>query len=101
MTGQSTGLTNNTFHHVAIARHYVSEMINQLCAIAVEAGSQLFLGNGHAHGVSQALTQRACGYFHTGGMFILRVAGSKATPLTEILYIVERQIISGEVQERI
>ncbi len=55
----------------------------------------------HAHAVAKPLAQRASGDFDAGGQDIFRMARGLRTPLAKVLDVVERQIISAEIEQRI
>src|SRR3546814_12884500 len=59
---------------------------------------QLRLGHGHAHGVGEALTERPGGDFHARGVAALGMSRRLAAPLPEMLDVVVRQVVAGEVQ---
>ncbi len=45
--------------------------------------------------------KRAGGGFHAGGQAEFRVAGGQAAPLAEALQLIQRQIITGQVQQAV
>ena len=55
----------------------------------------------HADGVGEALPQRSGGDFDAGRVAALGVAGREAAPLPELLDVVQRQVVTGQVQQRV
>ncbi len=51
--------------------------------------------------VRKALSQGTGGRFHAGGMAVLGVARRFAAPLAETLYLIEAQVITGQVEEAV
>lgn len=70
-------------------------MVDQLSVGLVEAGSQVRLGGGQAHGVGNALAQGAGGHLHALGQEVLGVAGGLGAPLAELLQVLN--LLGGRV----
>ncbi len=70
-TGQGAHFVRNAFHHAAVAHEGVGVVVNDLVARTVELRRQGLLGNRHAHGVGDALAQRAGGGFNASGVAAL------------------------------
>ncbi len=100
-TGQRGDFVGNAFHHAAIAQKHVGVVVDDVVAFTVELGAQHFLGQGEAHSVGQALTQRAGSGFDARGVAELRVARRAAVQLTEGLEVVDGDVVTGQVQQRI
>ena len=66
---------------------------------AVEVRGEEALGDGHAHAVGEALAQRAGGRLDAGREAVLGVAGGAAAPLAELLQLLERQVVAGQVEQ--
>ncbi len=64
----------------------------------VKAGGHVALGDGKAYGVGEALAQRAGGDLDTGVNAIFRMAGRFAVQLPELLDIIQREVVAGEVE---
>ncbi len=64
------------------------------------SASSLF-GQRHAHGVGNALAQRAGGGFDAGGDADFGVAGGLAVQLAEVFQVVDGQVVAGEVQQAV
>ena len=97
--GQGGSLAGNAFHHAAVAAEGVYAVIHHGKFRLVELGGQHGFGDGEAHGVGDALTQRAGGGFHAGGVAIFGMAGGLAAPLAEVLQIIHRQAVAEQVQQ--
>ncbi len=57
------------------------------------------LSDGHPHSVGESLSQGPGGDFHPGGFASLWVAGGLGAPLPESLQLIEREVVSGEMEE--
>ena len=95
----------DAFHHATVAQEGIGEVVHDVETLAalflVELGGQQFLGQCHAHRIGNALPQRAGGGFHAGGDAHFRVTRCLAVQLAELFELVHRQVIAGQVQERI
>ena len=68
---------------------------------AVELVAQAALGDGHPDGVGEALAERAGGRLDARCQAVLGVAGRDAAPLAERLEVLERDLVAGQVEERV
>lgn len=66
--------------------------------LRVEQAALVAGGHGHAHGVGDALAQRAGRRLHTGGVAVLRVPRGLRAPGTEGLQVIELQAVPGQVE---
>ena len=89
----------DAFHHAAVAEEHVGVVVNHLVPFTVELSRQHLLGNRHAHGIGNALPQRAGGGFNTRGVAVFGVAGGFAVQLTEVFDVVDADVIAGQVQQ--
>ena len=97
--GKRTGFVRNAFHQAAVAEENPGAVVDDGVAGAVEVVRQHFFGQRHADGVGDALAERAGGGFDARRVAVFGVAGRLAVQLTEILQIVDRQIVAGQVQQ--
>ncbi len=100
-TGQRAGFVADAFHQAAVAQEDVGVVVDDDVAVAVELGRQQLLGQRHAHGVGEALAERAGGGLHARGDADLGVARRLAVQLAEVLQLLQRQVVAGQVQQRI
>jgi hypothetical protein len=91
----------NAFHKAAIAKKYVGAMINEVVAGFIEFGCKKPLGQGHAHGIGDALTQWPCCGLNTGGHSDFRVSRCFGMKLTKVLQFLHWKVVAGEVQKRV
>ena len=91
----------DAFHHAAIAEEGVGVVVDDLVAIAVELGGHDLFRQGEAHGVGDALAQGTGGGLDARGVAVFGVARGLAVQLTEILQVVDGQVVAGQVQQRI
>ena len=99
--GQRAGLVRDAFHHAAVAQDAIGVVVDHREAFPVEMRGQVFFRHGEAHGVGNALAERAGGGFHADGVLIFRMARRLGAVLTEGLQVVHRQPIAEQVQKRI
>src|SRR5438445_2058049 len=76
-------------------------MIDDRVAGPVELRGEVRPSERHADGVAHALAQRPRGGLDAGRETVLRVARGAAAPLAELLQVLERQVVSGEVEDRV
>src|SRR5690606_29537438 len=98
---QRTGLVRNTFHHAAVTEENVGIVIDNLVTFAVELGRKNLFCQCHTHAVSNTLTQRSSSGFNAWGVAQFRVARSFGVQLTELLEIVDGQVIPRQMQQGI
>ncbi len=99
--GQRAGLVRDAFHQAAVAEEGVGAVIDDLVAGFVEFRGQKFLGHGHADGVGDALAERTGGGLDAGGVAVFGMARCLAVQLAELLQVVDRQIVAGQMQQGI
>ena len=99
--GQRAGFVRNAFHQAAVAEEHVGVVIDDVEAVAVELGGEHLLGQRHAHRVGQALAERSGGRFHAGRVTVFGVPRCLAVQLAELLDVVDRQVVAGQVQQRV
>ena len=91
----------DAFHHAAVAEEHVGVVVDNLVTFTVELRSQHLLGDRHAHGIGNALPQRAGGGFNARGVAVFRVARRFAVQLTEVLDVVNADVVASQVQQRV
>lgn len=91
----------NAFHQAAVAQEHPGAVVDDLVLGPVVALGQQLFGQRKAHGVGQALAERPGGGFHAGGFMMLRMAGGLAAELTELLELLDRQVVAAQVQQRV
>ena len=95
------GLGRDTFHQIAIAANAVNPVVDNIVARPVEVGGQIFRCDCHSDRVADTLTQRARGGLNPRRESPLRMARSPAAPLAKMFDVLEREIITGEVQKTV
>jgi hypothetical protein len=99
--GQRTHFVRDAFHQATVAGEGVGVVVDDGVAGFVEFSGQQRFGQRHAHGIAQALTQRAGGRFHARGDAHFGVARGLGMQLAEILQLFDRQVIAGQMQQGI
>ena len=101
MARQRRCFAGDAFHQVAIARNDVGRVVDDVVAGAVVARRQLRLSDRHADRIAEALPKRPRRNLHTGRVPAFGMPRCPAAPLAELLDIVQRQIVPGEMQQAI
>ena len=96
--GNGGSLAGNAFFNAAVTGKAVDIVVENLVLRGVEAGGSVLAGDSEAHGIGNALAQRAGGAFHTGAAAEFRVAGSVGALGAESLHIVHADAEACEVQ---
>ena len=99
--GQRTGLVADAFHQAAVAEKHEGAVVDDRVTRAIELLGEQLLRQRHAHGVGDALAQRAGGGFDAGRHAHFRVARRARAELAEALELVHRQVVAAQVQQRI
>ena len=101
MTRQGGGLRCHAFHQIAIADQAIGKVIDNLMSGPVITGGEKGFRHRHPHSIPKPLAERPGGHFDTGGEAAFRMSRGHAVPLAKLLDLVERKIITGEVQQTI
>ena len=99
--GQRDRLLADALHQAAIAVEDVGVVVDDGVAGAVELARQQLLGQREADRVRQALAERAGGGLDAGRVADFRVARGAAAELPERLQVVDREVVAGQVQQRV
>ena len=76
-------------------------MAEDLMSRTVVARGQVGLGDGHAHPVAEALTERSRRSLDARSQPALGMAGRAASPLAELLDLLERQIVTCKMEHTV
>src|SRR5687768_18353768 len=76
-------------------------MIHYRVPVAIERRGEQSFSHRHSNSVSKPLTKWTGGGFHAGRVAVLGMAGRLTLPLPEVLDVVERQVISREIQNAV
>ena len=98
VTGERGGLGRDALLQVAVGRDHVRVVIDDLVALAVVTLGQHALAERHAHGRRDALAERPGGGLDAGGVPVLGVPGGRGAELAEVLEVVEREAVPGQVR---
>ena len=98
MSTQGCGFGGYAFLETAIASQANDLMIENLVFGSIEMSGRHLRCNGHAHGIANPLTKGAGGAFDSGGFAEFRMPGSLAVQLAEILYFLDRKIVTGKMK---
>jgi hypothetical protein len=99
--GERADLVRDAFHEAAVAEEDVGVVVDDAVAGLVEARGEQALGEREAHGVGEALAERAGGGLHAGRVAHLGVSGCLRVQLAELADLLHRQVVAGEVQQRV
>ena len=76
-------------------------VIDDVQAVFIKLFSKDFFRQRHAHGVGNALPQRAGGGFDAVGVAVFGMAGGFAVQLAEVFQIVDGKIVAREMQQAV
>jgi hypothetical protein len=95
------GLLAHTLHEVAVGGDRVDMVVDDLLARAVVALGEEALGHRHPHGVADALAERAGRRLDARREEVLRMPRRDRAPLAELLELLEREVVAGQVERRV
>ena len=102
MPGERGRLARHAFHQVAVAGEAPGPVVHDGVARAVEPVRQEPLGDRHAHGVADALAQRAGGRLRRPACGPARDGPASCEPhWRNCLSVVQREVVSGQVEQRV
>ena len=101
VAGERRRFLADALHHVAVRADRVDVVIDELPAGAVEAVRQEALGDRHADRVCESLPERAGRDLDARGVSALGVPGRARPPLAELLEVVEAEVVTAQVQQRV
>ena len=102
VAGERAGLVGGALHQVAVRGEEVRVMIDDGVAPSpVELRGEVRPGERHADGVAHALAERPRSGLDAGRETVLRVARRAAAPLAKLLQVLEREVVSCEVEHRV
>ena len=99
--GERAGLVRDAFHQATVAGHHPRAVIDHLVPGAVERAREFAFGEREPDRVRETLAQRAGRGFDAGTLVILGVTGGLRVQLTEMLDVVDRYRVAGQVQHRV
>jgi hypothetical protein len=76
-------------------------MIEQAGIVALEVRLEMLRSHRHANGVADALAEGAGRRLDAGRQAVLRMAGRSTAELTELLDVVEAEVVAGEIEEAV
>src|SRR5579875_1508497 len=98
MAGKRDCFLTYALHQVAVGRDDIGLVVDKVA----EYGSQMSLGDGHAHRVGQTLPQRTGRRFDPRGQEIFRMTGRSRAELTKTLDLIQRDgRIASEIEQRV
>ncbi len=98
---QSSSLVADPLLQAAVAHQGIDRMVDRLEISGIETLGSHLGGDGHADAVGKTLPQRPGGNLNADGVAEFGMAGGLAAPLTEVLQLVQRQVIAEQVQQRV
>ncbi len=101
VAGERAGLGGHALLDVAVAGDREGAVVDQVVPGAVVTGGQHRLGEREADRHRDALAERAGGGLDPGRVAALGVPGGRAAQLAEVLQVVERQPVAGQVERRV
>ena len=98
LPGNRRGLVRDAFHHVAVAADAVDAVVDDLVVRSVVALGEKPLRDREADAVRETLAERSGRRLDPRRVMHLGMAGRLRAPLAELLEIVEREVVAGEMQ---
>jgi hypothetical protein len=98
MARESNRFLGDTFLQAAIAEEGENMVVEDGVGSRVKASGGTFAREREAHGISDALTERAGGGFYAGSFVELRVARGDRVELAEIFHFLARNSVTREVE---
>jgi hypothetical protein len=98
MAGDRRGLACHSFHQVAVGADRVDPVVDDLLVRSVVALREEALGDPEPDTVPDPLSQRPRRGLDAGRVTVLGVPWGARAPLPELLQVVERQVVAGQVQ---
>ena len=95
------GLARDPLLQAPVAADHEGVVLHHVEALAVEGRGGVRLPQRHAHGIGEALPQRAGGHLDAHGVLVLRVARRLRVHLAELLQVVDRQLVPGQMEHRV
>ncbi len=96
---QGADLVGDALHQATVPEEDVGVVVDDVVALAIELGGQHFLRQRHADRIGQPLAEGAGGGLDARRVAVLRVTRRLAVQLAEILQLLHRQVVAGEVQQ--
>ena len=93
MPGERNRLLTHALHQVAIRCEHVGAVIDQFGA---EHGREVALGNRHADGIAQSLSQRTGRCLHARREEVLGMTRGDRAQLAEALDLIDRHLLIDE-----
>ena len=98
---QRSSFVTDAFHQAAITQEHPSAVVNNGMTITVEMLRQQFFCQRETDRIRNALPQGAGGCFHTRAHVVFRMAGSLAAQLTKLLQVINGNVITCQMQQRV
>ncbi|MNZ93747.1 hypothetical protein D3C78_1128290 [compost metagenome] len=94
-------LIGDPFHQTAISDKRIRIMIDYRKTILVEFRGQMSFSHCHPDCIRDSLPQGTCCRIYSIGMAKFRMSRRLAVQLTELLQIINRYLIAGQMQEAV
>ena len=101
MSRQGGGLRRDPFHHATVSGYHEDPVVQQPEVLTIVPVRKILCRDRHPDRVGNPLTERSGRDLDTGCVTVLGMARGAAPPLPEVLQLVQGQIISRQVKERI
>src|SRR5262245_60759618 len=88
-------------HEIAVAADEIREVVDDAVPLAVEHRTEMRLGHREANRIPNTLAQRTGRRLDPRSVAVLRMARRLALPLSELLQIIEREIVTAQVERTI
>lgn len=100
-TRQRTDFVADAFHHAAVTQKHIGAVVNHREPFTVKFRGKHFFRKRHTHGVGDTLSEGARRRFNARGHAHFGVARRFTSHLTEVFDVIHREVVTGEMQQRI
>lgn len=92
-------LAGDALHEASVTSKDVREVLDDREPVLVVGGAEVRLGDSESYCVRETLAERAGGHFDAVGVVVLGVAGRLGVDLTEVLQVLQGELVPEQVQE--
>lgn len=101
MARKGRSLRGDTLHQATVTEEDIGVVVDELEAVLVVTSSKVGLGDGETNPVGDTLTEGTSGDLNTIGNTSLGVAWGDAVELTEVLQVIDGDLVAQKVEESV
>ena len=100
-SGERAGFVRDAFHHASIAKKHVGVVIDDCVIGTIELGGEKAFSQRHSDSVRESLSEGTGRRFDAGRDADFRMPGCLRMELAKVFELLHRQVVAGEMQERV